>query len=124
MKLQDEESIFNIHSDMKNSEVYNSTCDKMNTFVNTVQRNSPAEMHNVSNSNFISENYGCISTCCHGKTFQRCECIIFLQRNYNLLIPNVAKALSKRHKATKSKEFICKKMSCFVEIWQNTQNSY
>ena len=114
-KLQDEESIFNIHSDMKNNEVYNSTCDKMNTFVNTVQRNSTAEMHNVSNSNFISKNYGCICTCCHGKTFQRYECVIFLQCNYNLLIPNVAKALFKRYKATKCKEFICKKCNALLK---------
>ena len=46
---------------------------------------------------------------------QRCECIIFLQHNYNLLIPNVAKAFSKRHKATKSKEFICKKCHALLK---------
>ena len=40
--------------------------------------------------------------------------MIFLQHNYNLLIPSVAKALSKRCKATKSKEFICKK--CHVSL--------
>ena len=108
-KFQHEESVFNIESDIKYNEVYNSVYDKMKTFVNTVQMNSNVEMENVSDSNLISKNYGCICTCCHGNTFQRCECVIFLQYNYNLLIPSVAKALSKRCHATKSKEFICKK---------------
>ena len=42
-------------------------------------------------------------------TFQRCQRVIFLQHNYNFLIPSVAKALSKRCKATKSTELSCKK---------------
>ena len=79
-------------------------CDKTKTFVNTVQRSCNVEIENVSDSNFISKNYECRCTCFHGNTFQRCECVIFLQHNYNLLIPSVAKALSKRCKATKSKE--------------------
>ena len=53
--------------------------------------------------------YGCICTHCHGNTFQRSKCVIFLQHNYNLLIPSVAKALSKRCKATKSKSSFAKK---------------
>ena len=93
-KLQHEESIFNIDSDTKYNEVYNSMYDKTKTSVNTVQRNCNVEIENVSDSNFISKNYGCICTCCHGNTFQRRECVIFLQNNYNLLIPSVAKALS------------------------------
>ena len=108
-KFQHEESVFNIESDTKYNEIYNSMYDKTNTFVNIVRMNSNVEMENVSDSNLISKNYGCICTCCHGNTFQRCECVIFLQHNYNLLIPSVAKALSKRCKATKRKEFICKK---------------
>ena len=40
----------------------------------------------------------------------------FLQYNYNLLIPSVAKALSKRCKATKSKEFICKKIHALLKM--------
>ena len=90
--------------------------DKTKTFVNTVQRNCNVEVENVSDSNFISKNYGCICTCCHGNNFQRCECVIFLQRNYNLLIPSVAKALSKRCKAIKSKEFICKKCHASLKM--------
>ena len=108
-KFQHEEIVFNIESDTKYNEIYNSMYDKTNTFVNTVQMNSNVEMESVSDSNLISKNYGCICTCCHGNTFQRHECVIFLQHNYNLLIPSVAKALSKRCKATRSKEFICKK---------------
>ena len=73
-KLQHEGSIFNIDSDTKYSEVYNSMYDKTKTFVNTVQRNSNVEMENVSDSNFISKNYGCKCTCCPGNTFQRCVC--------------------------------------------------
>ena len=42
--------------------------------------------------------------------------MIFLQHNYNLLIPSVAKALSKRCKATKSKEIICKKGHVSLKI--------
>ena len=42
--------------------------------------------------------------------------MIFLQHNYNLLIPSVAKALSKRCKATKSKEFICKKCHASLKM--------
>ena len=87
---------------------------KTKTFVNTVPMNSDIGMGNVSDSNFISKNYGCIYTCCHGNTFQRCQCVIFLQQNYNFLIPSVARALSKRCKATKSKEFICKK--CYSSL--------
>ena len=55
-------------------------------------------------------------TCCHGNTFQKYECVIFLQHNYNLLIPSVTKALSKRCKATKSKEFICKKCHALLKM--------
>ena len=115
-KLQHEESIFNIDSDTKYNEVYNSMHDKTKTFVNTVQRNCNVEIENVSDSNFISKNYGCICTCCHGNTFQSHECVIFLQHNYNLLIPSVAKALSKRCKATKSKELICKKYHALLKM--------
>ena len=88
--------------------------------MNTVQRNSCVEIENVSDSNFISKNYGCICTCFHGNTFQRCECVIFLQHNYNLLIPSVAKALSKRCKATKNKEFICKKCHALLKMGKIT----
>ena len=90
--------------------------DKTKSFVNTVQRNCYVETENVSDSNFLSKNYRCICTCCHGNTFQRCECVIFLQHNYNLLIPSVAKALSKRCKATKSKELICKKYHALLKM--------
>ena len=90
--------------------------DKRKTFVNTVKRNCNVAIENVSDSNFISKNYGCICTCCHGNTFQRRECVIFLQHNYNLLIPSVAKALSERCKATKSKEFICKKCHALLKM--------
>ena len=114
--LQHEESIFNIDSDTKYNEDNNSMYDKTKTFVNTVQRNCNVEIENVSHSNFISKNYGCICICCHGNTFQRCECVIFLQHNYNLLIPSVAKALSKRCKATKSKEFLCKKCHASLKM--------
>ena len=48
--------------------------------------------------------------------FKRHECVIFLQYNYNLLIPSVAKAFSERCKATKSKEFICKKCHTSLKI--------
>ena len=115
-KLQHEESIFNIDSDTKYNEDNNSMFEKTKTFVNTVQRNCNIEIENVSDSNFISKNYGCICTCCHGNTFQRHECVVFLQHNYNLLIPSVAKALSKRCKATKSKEFSCKKCHASLKM--------
>ena len=42
--------------------------------------------------------------------------MIYLQHNYNLLIPSVAKALSKRCKATKSTEFICKKYHASLKM--------
>ena len=119
-KFKHEESVINIEPETKYNDVYNSMCAKTKTFVNTVQMNSSIEMENVSDSNLISKNYGCICTCCHGNTFQRCECVIFLQHNYNLLIPSVTKTLSKRCKATKSKEFICKKMPFFTENGEHT----
>ena len=108
-KFKHEESVFHIETETRYNDVYNSMYAKTKTFGNTVQMNSNIEMENVSDSNLISKNYGCVCMCCHGNTFQRCECVIFLQHNYNLLIPSIAKALSKRCKATKSKEFICKK---------------
>ena len=105
-KFEHEESVFNIESHTKYTDTCNSMYGKTKTFVNTVQVNSDIEN---GQSNFISKNYGCICTCCHGNTFQRHECVIFLQHNYNFMIPSVAKALPKRCKATKSKEFICEK---------------
>ena len=36
------------------------------------------------------------------------NCVIFLRNNYNLNIPAVANALSKRHREIRQKEFICK----------------
>ena len=42
------ESVFNIESDTKYNEVYNSMYDKTKSFVNTVQMNSTVEMENVS----------------------------------------------------------------------------
>ena len=107
--FEHEESVFNIESHIIYSDACNSTYDKTKTFVNTVQMNNNIETDNASDSNYISKNYGFICTCCHGNTFQRCKCMIFLQHNYNFLIPSVVKALSRRCKATKSKEFICKK---------------
>ena len=104
-KFEHEESVFNIESHTKYTDTCNSMYGKTKTFVNTVPMNSDIGMGNVSDSN----NYGCICTCCQGNTFQRHDCVIFLQHNYNFLISSVAKALSKRCKATKSKEFICKK---------------
>ena len=115
-KLQYEESIYNIDSDTKYNEVYNSMYDKTKTFVNTVQRDSNVEMENVSDSNFISKNYGCIYTCCHGNTFQRCECVIFLQHNYNLLIPSVAKALSRRLRLQRVKSSFAKKCHASLKM--------
>ena len=69
-KLQHEESIFNIDSDIKYNEDNISMYDKTKTFVNTVQRNCNVEIENASDSNFISKHYGCICICCHGNTFQ------------------------------------------------------
>ena len=107
-KFEHEESVFNIESHTKYNDACNSMYGKTKTFINIVQMNSDIEMDNVSDSNFISKNYGCICTCCHGNTSQRRECVIFLLHNYYFLIPSVVQALSKS-KATKSKEFICKK---------------
>ena len=118
-KFEHEESVFNIESHTKYTDTCNSMYGKTKTFVNTVQMNSDIGMDNVNDSNLISKNYGCICTCCHGNTFQRCECVIFLQHNYNFLIPSVGKALSKRCKATKSKEFICKKCNSSLKM-ENT----
>ena len=121
-KFEHEESVFNIESHAKYTDTWNSMYGKIKTFVNTVPMNSDIGMGNVSDSNFISKNYGCIYTCCHGNTFQRHECVIFLQQNYNFLIPSVAKALSKRCKATKSKEFICKKCHSSLKMKHTCSN--
>ena len=54
-----------------------------------------------------SKRYGCVCTCC-ANDLPQYNCIISLRNNYNLNIPAVANALSKRHREIRQKEFICK----------------
>ena len=56
-----------------------------------------------------SKKYGCVCTCCHANELPWYNCVIFLRQNYNLNIPALANALSKRQK-----EFICK--PCHKEL--------
>ena len=51
---------------------------------------------------------GVSCTCCHIDNLPQYKCVIFLTKNYNFDIPAVANALSKRHRETRQKEFICK----------------
>ena len=55
-----------------------------------------------------SKKYGCVCTCCHANDLPWYICVIFLRQNYNLNIPAVANALSKRYREIRQKEFICK----------------
>ena len=55
-----------------------------------------------------SKKYGCVCTCCYGDDLLQYKFVIFLQNNYNFDIPAVANALSKRCRAIRQKEFICK----------------
>ena len=42
------------------------------------------------------------------KNLIRCDCVIFVKKNYYLDNPNVADALSRRYREVRNKEFICK----------------
>ena len=44
-----------------------------------------------------SKKYGCVCTCCHRNDLPWYHCVILLSHNYNLNIPAVANALSKRY---------------------------
>ena len=55
-----------------------------------------------------SKKYGCGCICCHANDLPWYNCVNFLRYNYNLNIPAVANALSKRHREIRQKEFICK----------------
>ena len=75
-----------------------------------------------------SKKYGCVCTCCHANDMPQYNCVIFLRQNYNLNIPAVANALSKRYREIRQKEFICKpyhkkqkdcKYSKHVQNWSN-----
>ena len=57
---------------------------------------------------------GCVCTCCHANDLPQYNCVIFLRQNYNLNIPVVANALSKRYREIRQKEFICKQ--CHKEL--------
>ena len=43
-----------------------------------------------------SKKYGCVCTCCHANDLPQYNCAILLRQNYNLKIPAVANALSKK----------------------------
>ena len=55
-----------------------------------------------------SKKYGCVCTCCQRKNLMRCDCVIFVKKNYILDNPNVADALSRMYREVRNKEFICK----------------
>ena len=61
-----------------------------------------------------SKKYRCVCTCCHANDLPHYNCVIFLRQNYNLNIPAVANALSKRYQEIRQKEFICK--PCHKEL--------
>ena len=61
-----------------------------------------------------SKKYGCVCTCCHENDLPWYNCVIFQRQNYNLNIPAVANALSKRYREIRWKEFICK--PCHEEL--------
>ena len=55
-----------------------------------------------------SKKYGCVCTSCHRKNLMRCDCVIFLKKNYDIDNSNIADALSRRYREVGNKEFICK----------------
>ena len=61
-----------------------------------------------------SKKYGCLCTCCHRNDLPWYHCVIFVKHNYNLNIPAVANALSKRCRKIRQKEYICK--PCHKEL--------
>ena len=61
-----------------------------------------------------SKKYGCVCICCHVNDLPQYNCVIFLRQNYNLNISAVAKALSKRYRKIRQKEFLCK--PCHKEL--------
>ena len=40
-----------------------------------------------------SKKYGCVCTCCQRKNLMRCDCIIFVKKNYDTDNTNIANAL-------------------------------
>ena len=63
--------------------------------------------------------YGCVCISC-----PRCDCVIFVKKNYNIDNTNIADALSNRYREVGNKEFICK--PCHTRLQNkhdNTQNS-
>ena len=43
-----------------------------------------------------SKKYGCVCTCCQRKNLMRCDCVIFVKKNYDTDNTNIANALSKQ----------------------------
>ena len=79
----------------------------------TGQKHSHSNTNNVDDETKrrrldASKKYGCVCTCCHRKNLMRCDCVIFVKKNYILDNPNVADALSRRYREVRNKEFICK----------------
>ena len=59
--------------------------------------------------------------CCHADDLPRYQCVIFLRNNYSFDIPAVAKALSKRYREIRQKEFICK--PCHKQLKDSTYSN-
>ena len=72
-----------------------------------------------------SKKYGCVCTCCQRKNLMRCDCVIFVKKNYDTDNTNIPNALSNRYREVGNKEFICK--PCHTRLQNkhdNTQNSH
>ena len=71
-----------------------------------------------------SKKYRCVCTCRHRKNLIRCDCVIFLKKNYDIDNSNIADALSSRYREVGNKELICK--PCHTKLQNshcNTLNS-
>ena len=66
-----------------------------------------------------------VCTCCQRKNLMRCDCVIFVKKNYDTDNTNIANALSNRYREVGNKEFIWK--PCHTRLQNkhdNTQNSH
>ena len=66
-----------------------------------------------------------VDTCCKRKKLMRCDCVIFVKKNYDTDNTNIANALSNRYREVGNKEFIFK--PCHTRLQNkhdNTQNSH
>ena len=61
----------------------------------------------MSENSFQKTTYGCTCTCCHKDGLLRCDCVIFIRKNYDFSNRIVATALLKRYREPRNKEFIC-----------------